>query len=77
MEKNMPTTGMGWVPDLPYHRDYSQDHVEIEPIVEDLGIADEDAVTVPISVDLRQWCSQIESQGSLLIRSSGGYRLGR
>lgn len=65
MEKNIQTTGMGWMPDHPDHRDYSPDHKEIKPIVNKLGLAKANAPSLPNTVDLRQWCSAIEDQGSL------------
>ncbi len=65
MEKNIRATGMGWMPDLPDYRDYSPAHKEIKPMVDKLGLAKTDAVSLPNTVDLRQWCSPIENQGSL------------
>lgn len=59
------SVGMGWVPDLPDVRDYSPFHHDIKPIVDQLGLSNTDALSLPTSVDLRQWCSPIEDQGSL------------
>lgn len=57
--------GMGWMPDLPDYRDYSPEHEEIKPVTKALGLENTDALTLSASVDLRQWCSPIENQGSL------------
>lgn len=65
MEKATETMGMGWVPDLPDCRDYWPEHKEILPMIKQLKLKDTDAVTVPATEDLRQWCSSIENQGSL------------
>lgn len=65
MDMATETTGMGWVPDLPDCRDYSPDHEAILPMIEQLGLKDTGNLTLPGTVDLRQWCSPIENQGSL------------
>ena len=57
--------GMGWFPDLPDYRDYSPEHDEIKPDIQKLGLAKPDTLSLPSSVDLRQWCSPIQNQGSL------------
>ena len=57
--------GMGWLRDLPDFRDYTPDHDAIKPQLEAIGAADAEAVSLPASIDLRQYCSPIENQGSL------------
>jgi C1A family cysteine protease len=57
--------GMGWLPDLPDYRDFSPEHEEIKPMVQDVGLGEPDRVTLPAAVDLRQWLSPIEDQGTL------------
>jgi len=70
--------GMGWLPDYPDFRDYSAEHDEVSPRLRDLGQRDSvrsmlkkaGAATaakkkLPVSVDLRRWCSPVEDQGSL------------
>lgn len=57
--------GMGWFPDLPDYRDYSPEHPEIKPDIQELGLAEPEKVKLESSVDLREWCSPIQNQGSL------------
>ena len=70
--------GMGWLPDYPDFRDYSAEHDELSPRLRGLGQRDSvrsmlgkaGAATtakkkLPVSVDLRRWCSPVEDQGSL------------
>ena len=55
--------GMGWIPDYPDFRDYTE---KTEGIRNVLGIPKASkAKSPPASIDLRQWCSPIEDQGSL------------
>lgn len=57
----------GWLPDLPSIRDYTPDHDEVKLLlakVKGAGTMNA-AVTLPVSVDLRAWCSPIENQLSL------------
>lgn len=65
MEEINEQLGMGWFPDLPDYRDYSPEHDKIKPDIQKLGLAKPDTLSLPSSVDLRQWCSPIENQGSL------------
>ncbi|MEA2233222.1 MAG: hypothetical protein QOD83_3038 [Solirubrobacteraceae bacterium] len=55
--------GLGWVPDLPDHRDYTAQSETIAPILAKTSVADE--APLPASVDLREWCSPIEDQGKI------------
>jgi len=68
---------MGWLPDYPDFRDFTVDHDEILPKMKELrqkesiktmltkaGVA-KAAKSLPVSADLRAWCSPIENQGSL------------
>ncbi|MBE0426048.1 MAG: cysteine protease [Nitrospirae bacterium] len=57
--------GMGWLPDLPDYRDYSPEHEKIKPMLQEIRLTEPEKVSLPPSVDLRQWCSEIEDQGSL------------
>jgi len=57
--------GMGWLRDLPDFRDYTEDHQSIAPQLEEIGVADPKALSLPAKVDLRAWCSPIENQGAL------------
>lgn len=53
--------GTGWLPPMPDMRDYSQEHQEIKNMTEKLGLTVE-TLSLPTTVDLRQWCSPIENQ---------------
>lgn len=69
--------GMGWLPDYPDFRDYRVDREAIAPkfesleqepvkvMLERVGVAEPEGVTLPDSQDLRAWCSPIENQRSL------------
>jgi C1A family cysteine protease len=57
--------GMGWLRDLPDFRDYTEEHEEIQPQLEKIGVAQPDEVSLPATVDLRAFCSPVENQGSL------------
>jgi C1A family cysteine protease len=66
--------GMGWLPDYPDFRDYTEEHDAVSPRLAQLGqresvramlrktgISDD----LPKNADLREWCSDIEDQGNL------------
>ena len=70
--------GMGWLRDYPDIRDHTVDHNEIPVKLKELGQKDsvkamltktgvlkKTPVKIPLTVDLRAWCSGIENQGSL------------
>jgi len=57
--------GMGWLPDLPDYRDYTPEHREIKPLLEEMNLAEVEKASLPPSADLRPWCSEIEDQGAL------------
>ena len=55
--------GMGWIPDFPNFRDYTEKTSEIQEV---LGIhRPSKSKNPPGSIDLGEWCSTIENQGSL------------
>ena len=56
--------GTGWLPPRPDLRDYTEDQKEIKAISKKLGIG-AGKMKVATSVDLREWCSPVENQGSL------------
>jgi len=60
---NTKKHGMGWIPDYPDFRDFTEKTEEIKLVLGHKGPAK--VKVVPISVDLREWCSPIEDQGSL------------
>ena len=57
--------GMGWLRDLPDFRDYTEENLGIQSQLQTIGVADTAAVTLPVTVDLRAWCSPVENQGAL------------
>ena len=57
--------GMGWHRDLPDVRDYTQKSDDVAEILVKSGPLKRAAKSQPASVDLRQWCSPIEDQGSI------------
>jgi C1A family cysteine protease len=69
---------MGWLPDYPDFRDHTPDLNEVPQKLRDLGekdsvramlrkvgVAEPSKVTAPAAVDLREWCSPVEDQGSI------------
>lgn len=50
----------GWLPDLPSIQDYTPEHAAIKPLLAAINPA-----LLPVSVDLRAWCSPIENQLNL------------
>ena len=58
--------GTGWLPQLPSMKDYTDGKDEVMKLTEPLGIGPKMAAPgLPATVDLRQDCSPIESQGGL------------
>ncbi|WP_110955075.1 C1 family peptidase [Anaerosinus massiliensis] len=55
--------GTGWCPPLPDLRDYNEYHPNLEETVQKLGIAND--VSLPNKIDLRQWCTPVQTQGKL------------
>ncbi len=56
---------MGWLPDHPDFRDYHLGHNEIRAIFKGTRFENGALPALPVSVDLRPWCSPIENQGAL------------
>jgi C1A family cysteine protease len=56
--------GMGWLPDYPDFRDYTEEHEEISKVLKPARVL-KSALKIPSAVDLRAWCSPVEDQGSL------------
>jgi C1A family cysteine protease len=62
---------MGWIPDYPDFRDYTEDNERIREILEPTGVllgappGKRKRAALPSAVDLREWCSPIEDQGQL------------
>jgi C1A family cysteine protease len=63
----MPNTlvkhGMGWIPDYPDFRDYTEKTEEVRLALGSKGVLR--AKSLPVSVDLREGCSPIEDQGQI------------
>ncbi|MDQ7839057.1 MAG: C1 family peptidase [Thermodesulfobacteriota bacterium] len=57
-------SALGWLPDYPDFRDYTQEQKEISKVLAPTGVL-KARVKQPTAVDLRPWCSSIEDQGSL------------
>jgi C1A family cysteine protease len=78
MSETIQKLGMGWLPDYPDFRDYTveQDEVasrlkalgqkdSVKGMLAKVGVAEPAKVSLPHSVDLKEWCSPIEGQGAL------------
>jgi C1A family cysteine protease len=57
--------GMGWLRDLPDHRDLRANSSEVQEIRGQSRKVQKVEKALPGAVDLRQWCSPIEDQGDL------------
>jgi C1A family cysteine protease len=55
--------GMGWIPDYPDLRDYTEKTEEVKKVLMQTQLLKKK--TLPKSVDLREWCSPVEDQGML------------
>ena len=56
---------MGWLLDWPDHRDFSQNTKPVKSMLKSVGVGDPAKLSLPDSVDLREYCSEIEDQESL------------
>jgi len=57
------THGMGWLPDYPDFRDYTEKTEEVRLALGSAAVPK--GKSLAASVDLREWCSPIEDQGDL------------
>ena len=57
------THGMGWIPDYPDFRDYTEKTEEVRLTLGSAAVSKRKSLAA--SVDLREWCSPIEYQGNL------------
>ncbi len=55
--------GMGWIPDYPDFRDYTENTKEVKTVLETTRVLK--AKSLPGSIDLKDWCSPVEDQGTL------------
>lgn len=68
MSETVEKKGLGWLPDYPDFRDYTEDEKSVKPLLNKVGVtkATKSAkVSLPTSTDLRAWCSPVENQGSI------------
>ena len=63
---------MGWIPDYPDIRDYTEETKEVREILKPTGLALRERAkkaqkgkALPSTADLREWCSPIEDQGQI------------
>ncbi len=68
----MSGRAMGWIPDYPDLRDYTEDTQAVKEILKPSGLPlppvrekRRPTKSLPTSVDLRPWCSPVEDQGRL------------
>ncbi len=67
IEETGEVFGTGWIPPAPDLRDYTAEHEDIKPMLKEIGINPGEPLpgNIPRRVDLRRWCSPVESQGSI------------
>jgi C1A family cysteine protease len=65
MSETMRKLAMGWLPDYPDCRDYTVDNKAMKAMLTKAGVAKTAKAKLPVTVDLRAWCSPIENQGSI------------
>jgi C1A family cysteine protease len=78
MNKNLVMRKFGWRRDLPDFRDFSVNHNEIsakikaignqqsiQALLKKAGVSKARNEKLPVSIDLRKWCSPIEQQGNI------------
>ncbi len=57
-------SGMGWIPDYPDIRDYTDTQTEVKKLLSPTGVTKVKR-SMQSKIDLRQWCSPIENQLSI------------
>ncbi len=78
MSEMLEKFGMGWLPDYPDFRDYTINHDKVSPrllklgqkatvkkMLAKIGVKNPAKVSIPGSVNLQEWFSPVENQGSL------------
>jgi C1A family cysteine protease len=70
MNETLGGRGLGWIPDLPDIRDYTEETEDVRAILGPTGLAPAEAgrgrgPQPPAAVDLRPWASPVEDQGQL------------
>jgi C1A family cysteine protease len=64
IEKN-DNLGLGWLPDYPDFRDYTEEEKSVKPMLAKVGVTKSVKSGLPASTDLRPWCPPVENQGSI------------
>jgi C1A family cysteine protease len=65
MSEKIESLGLGWLPDYPDFRDYTEEEKSVKVMLKKVGVEKAAKVTIPAAVDLRAWCPPIEDQGSI------------
>lgn len=65
MSEKFENLGLGWLPDYPDFRDYTEEEKSVKVMLKKVGVEKAAKVTIPATVDLRAWCPPIEDQGSI------------
>lgn len=65
MSETNERLGMGWLPDYPDFRDYTEEQKSVKTMLTKAGVTKAVKAGLPASVDLRAWCSPIENQGTI------------
>jgi len=60
---NKQSYGMGWIPDYPDFRDFTEETVNVKTLLSPTGIMK--LKSLKEKVDLREWCAPIDDQGQL------------
>ncbi|HSM47350.1 MAG TPA: C1 family peptidase [Draconibacterium sp.] len=65
MSEFFQKSGLGWLPDYPDFRDYTEEEKSVKTMLTKVGVTKALKAALPTSVDLRPWCPPIENQGSI------------
>jgi C1A family cysteine protease len=65
MSEKFENLGLGWLPDYPDFRDYTEEEKSVKVMLKKVGVEKAAKVSIPATVDLRSWCPPIEDQGTL------------
>lgn len=65
MSETIERLGMGWLPDYPDFRDYTEEQKSVKSMLTKAGVTKAAKAGLPATADLRAWCSPIENQGSI------------
>lgn len=65
MSEKIESLGLGWLPDYPDFRDYTEEEKSVKVMLKKVGVEKAAKVSIPAAVDLRSWCPPVEDQGTL------------